>query len=65
MRATRGYAAGIGTTAALIGAIGCAFAVLSAIVAVHGFGLATASPDVATLDRSAGASIERSLRHPQ
>ena len=46
MRATKGYVAGVGTTSALVGAIGCAFAVLSAVVAVHGWPLRLRAPGV-------------------
>jgi hypothetical protein len=51
MRATKGYVAGVGTTGALVGAIGCAFAVLSTVVAVQGWPLALTAPSVATLDQ--------------
>jgi hypothetical protein len=60
MRATKGYAAGIGTTSALIGAIGCAFAVLSTVVAVHGWPLALGAPSTSTLE-SPGAAAEEAL----
>ncbi|HEX7290445.1 MAG TPA: hypothetical protein VF250_04880, partial [Conexibacter sp.] len=50
MRATKGYVAGAGTTGALIGAIGCAFAVLSAVVAVHGWPLELNGPGTSTVD---------------
>jgi len=50
MRATKGYVAGAGTTSALVGAIGCAFALLSAVVAVHGWPLTLTTPGVQTLD---------------
>jgi hypothetical protein len=55
MRATKGYVAGVGTTSALVGAIGCAFAVMSAVVAVQGWPLTLSSPGVTTVDgRAAG-----------
>src|SRR5215218_10276129 len=50
MRATKGYVAGVGTTGALVGAIGCAFAVLSTVVAVQGWPLGLAAPGVATFE---------------
>ncbi|HET6449611.1 MAG TPA: hypothetical protein VFG31_10940 [Conexibacter sp.] len=50
MRATKGYVAGVGTTSALVGAIGCAFAVMSAVVAVHGWPLRLSSPSMTTVD---------------
>jgi hypothetical protein len=53
MRATKGYVAGVGTTGALVGAIGCAFAVLSTVVAVQGWPLALTPPSVATLEERA------------
>ncbi|HZV75590.1 MAG TPA: hypothetical protein VFF79_17910 [Conexibacter sp.] len=56
MRATKGYVAGVGTTSALIGAIGCAFAIVSAVVAVHGWPLALSTPSVATLDGRGAAA---------
>jgi hypothetical protein len=59
MRATKGYVAGVGTTSALVGAIGCAFAVMSAVVAVHGWPLTLAPSGVTTVEgRSAdGADV--------
>ena len=56
MRATKGYVAGVGTTSALLGAIGCAFAILSAVVAVHGWPLTLGSPGVATVDGGGAAA---------
>jgi hypothetical protein len=50
MRATKGYVAGVGTTSALVGAIGCAFAVLSAIVAVQGWPLKLNAPGASTVE---------------
>jgi len=55
MRATKGYVAGVGTTSALMGAIGCAFAVLSTVVAVHGWPLSPGASGVATLDGRSAA----------
>jgi hypothetical protein len=55
MRATKGYVAGVGTTGALVGAIGCAFAVMSAVVAVHGWPLTLSKPDVGTVEGPAPA----------
>jgi hypothetical protein len=56
MRASKGYVAGVGTTGALVGAIGCAFAVLSTVVAVQGWPLALTTPSVATLEAQAPAA---------
>ncbi|HEV7771989.1 MAG TPA: hypothetical protein VGO48_01735 [Conexibacter sp.] len=53
MRASKGYVAGVGTTGALVGAIGCAFAVLSTVVAVQGWPLSLTAPSVATLEERA------------
>ncbi len=62
VRATKGYVAGVGTTSALIGAIGCAFAVLSAVVAVHGWPLTLQAPDASTVeDRGTGGGALPSL----
>jgi len=58
MRATKGYMAGVGTTGALVGAIGCAFAVLSTVVAVQGWPLALTSPGVATLEEATPVSTD-------
>jgi hypothetical protein len=58
MRATKGYVAGVGTTGALVGAIGCAFAVLSTVVAVQGWPLALTPPSVATLEHQAPSGGE-------
>lgn len=55
MRATKGYVAGVGTTSALVGAIGCAFAVMSGVVAVHGWPLTLSAPHVSTVDGAAAA----------
>ncbi|HKG03732.1 MAG TPA: hypothetical protein VKB03_11150 [Conexibacter sp.] len=58
MRATKGYVAGVGTTGALMGAIGCAFAVLSTVVAVQGWPLSLTAPSVATLEEQAPSAAE-------
>ncbi len=58
MRATKGYVAGVGTTTALVAAIACAFAVLSAVVAVRGWSGTLSSPQVATLDGTAATPSE-------
>jgi hypothetical protein len=58
MRASKGYVAGVGTTGALVGAIGCAFAVLSTVVAVQGWPLALSAPSMATLEQQADAGGE-------
>ncbi len=58
MRASKGYVAGVGTTGALVGAIGCAFAVLSTVVAVQGWPLAVSTPGVATLEGQAPAAAD-------
>lgn len=63
MRATRSYVAGVGTTGALLGAIGCAFAILSAVVAVHGWSLRLGAPEVATLD-GGGAAVRAQATFP-
>lgn len=55
MRATKGYLAGLGTTSALIAAIACAFAILSAVVAVRGWTGALAAPPVPTLEGGGAA----------
>ena len=55
MRATKGYVAGVGTTSALIGAIGCAFALLTAVVAVHGWPLELRAPGTSTVEGRAPA----------
>ena len=60
MRATKGYVAGLGTSSALVGAIGCAFAILSAVVAVHGWPLALGAPGTSTVD-GRGAATEAAL----
>jgi hypothetical protein len=57
MRATKGYVTGVGTTSALVGAIGCAFAVMSAVVAVHGWPLMLSTPDVRTVEGPAAAEV--------
>jgi len=65
MRATKGYVAGLGTTTALIGAIGCAFAILSAAMAVHGWPLTLGSdPGVPTLEGGAAPPEGASLLAP-
>jgi len=60
MRATKGYVAGVGTTSALVGAIGCAFVVLSAVVAVHGWPLTLSLPGASTVEDQ-GAAAESAL----
>jgi hypothetical protein len=55
MRATKGYVAGVGTSSALVGAIGCAFALLTTVVAVQGWPLVLGSPGTATLEARATA----------
>ena len=50
MRATRGYLAGLGTTGALVAAIGCTFAVVSGVVAVRGWPGAQLGLQSSTLD---------------
>jgi hypothetical protein len=65
MRATKGYLAGMGTTTALIGAIGCAFAILSAAVAVHGLPLTLGDGmGVVTLDGGPAPPARASLLTP-
>jgi trimeric autotransporter adhesin len=54
MRATEGYVAGVGTTSALMGAIGCAFALLTTVVAVHGWPLELSTPGPATVEDHGG-----------
>lgn len=61
MRATKGYVAGLGTTSALVAAIACAFAVVSAVVAVQGWTGTLASPGVQTLDAGEAARPSGSL----
>ena len=58
MRATKGYVAGVGTTSALIGAIGCAFALLTAIVAVQGWPLKLGDPGTSTVEGRGGTGTE-------
>lgn len=71
MRATKGYVAGVGTTSALVGAIGCAFAVLSTVVAVHGWPLTLSGPSTPTVEgrsaavEDAGARLGAFLEAPR